>query len=116
MYTKNILKAASPKRLALGINFDVVNDTAPAISLKTISKNPKACWDTPFVCASLLFNREFSDISITPMKASVIAMPYLLFKVSPTIKYATMITKSGKVLLRRLAIARYTFSKPAIIR
>lgn len=50
------------------------------------------------------------------MKASVIAMPYLLFKVSPTIKYATMITKSGNVLLRRLAIARYTFSKPAIIR
>ncbi len=48
-YTKKILKAASPKRLAFGINFEVVKDTAPAISLKTISKNPRACCDAPLV-------------------------------------------------------------------
>jgi hypothetical protein len=50
--------------------------------------------------------RALIDIRIIPITVKAMAPSYILFIVSLNMKYATTITKRGRVLLRMLAIER----------
>ena len=58
--------------------------------------------------------RALIDIRIIPITVKAMAPNYILFIVSLNMKYATTITNRGRVLLRMLAIERYTCSRPVI--
>ncbi len=110
-----ILKKEMEKMFVSGIFFIEVYERAPVNSENTIKKNPKAQIKILFqLPAFISAERALIDIRIMPITVKAMAPNYILFIVSLNMKYATTITNRGRVLLRMLAIERYTCSRPVI--